>query len=223
MIVLGVITVALAITVVVQAVEILRPNTKILWGSISEALAAFGTLLAVGVALWQSTIIRRQAEEQIRVQQGIADAERLRQDTQLVNEVVRLIDDHVQALMRLTTIAVDAAKQTNQSDREASIRSALNEVERTQLALNLQHREAQMLIRDKQLQIILGGVVEHGIMIQYPLDRLVASVRDGGVVDTIGLPLAAGRLMRVTVKTMAYTANGVLLDLNDEDLDSTTP
>lgn len=34
------------------------------WGNVPEALAAFGTVLAVVVALWQSNVIRRQAEQE---------------------------------------------------------------------------------------------------------------------------------------------------------------
>lgn len=56
-------TLCLAIVVAIQAIAVRHTYTTIDWGSVSDAFAAFGTLTAVGVALWQSVVIRRQAKE----------------------------------------------------------------------------------------------------------------------------------------------------------------
>lgn len=97
----GVVTVALTITVVVQAIEIMLPHTKVLWGSISEALAAIGTLLAVGVALWQSSVIRRQAEH---------DA----------SDTARRFAAEIEAANNRTIQEVEAAEQRSQRELEAA-------------------------------------------------------------------------------------------------------
>lgn len=49
---------------VLQALQLLRVHPKIDWGSVSDAFAAAGTILAVVVALGQSVIVRRQAEQE---------------------------------------------------------------------------------------------------------------------------------------------------------------
>lgn len=63
-VVLGIAAASLLLTVAVQAVELHRRYPLTNWGTVPEAFAAVGTVLAVVVALWQSTVIRRQAERE---------------------------------------------------------------------------------------------------------------------------------------------------------------
>ncbi|WP_197373468.1 hypothetical protein [Mycolicibacterium baixiangningiae] len=116
----GVVTVALTITVLAQAIEILQPHTKVLWGSISEALAAIGTLLAVGVALWQSVVIRRQAQEDAREAAG-----RLQRELDAANERTRQ--------------EVEAAEERSRRDLLAADERHRAELESHQALSNLQH------------------------------------------------------------------------------------
>lgn len=60
--VFGILTVSLIPLVALQTFELHQQNPITNWGNVPEAFAAVGTLLAVVVALWQSTVIRRQAE-----------------------------------------------------------------------------------------------------------------------------------------------------------------
>lgn len=61
--VFGILTVSLIPLVVLQTFELHQQYPITNWGNVPEAFAAVGTLLAVVVALWQSTVIRRQAEQ----------------------------------------------------------------------------------------------------------------------------------------------------------------
>jgi hypothetical protein len=55
---------ALLVVVVVQAIEVHRSYPITSWGNVADGFAAVGTFLAVVVALWQSVIVRRQAEHE---------------------------------------------------------------------------------------------------------------------------------------------------------------
>jgi hypothetical protein len=118
-VIFGAVTVALIITVVLQAVEILQPHTKVLWGSLSEALAAIGTLLAVGVALWQSVVIRRQAKDD-----ATEGADRFKAEIEAANE--RTIQE-VEAAERRSQRELDAAAKRHEAELETQ-----REVARTQ-------------------------------------------------------------------------------------------
>ena len=62
--VFGIATAVLILLLVKQAVELHGRYTITNWGNVAEALGAAGTLLAVAVALWQSIVIRRQAQQE---------------------------------------------------------------------------------------------------------------------------------------------------------------
>ncbi|MEE2851449.1 MAG: hypothetical protein VX424_02210 [Actinomycetota bacterium] len=59
----AVLALILVLIVVKQTVELHGHYTETNWGNVAEAFGAAGTLLAVVVALWQSLVIRRQAEQ----------------------------------------------------------------------------------------------------------------------------------------------------------------
>lgn len=62
--VFGIATAVLILLLVKQAVELHGRYTITNWGNVAEAFGAAGTLLAVAVALWQSIVIRRQAQQE---------------------------------------------------------------------------------------------------------------------------------------------------------------
>lgn len=75
-------TACLILIVVLQTVELHRRYPLIQWGSVAEAFAAGGTVLAVAVALWQSIVIGRQAK-----QEGIEAAQRFERELTSAREL----------------------------------------------------------------------------------------------------------------------------------------
>lgn len=61
---LGLLSVGLGAIVVMQAIDLHRTLPGISWGNVSEAFGAAATFLAVAVALWQSNVVRLQAEKE---------------------------------------------------------------------------------------------------------------------------------------------------------------
>jgi hypothetical protein len=57
------IVLVLLVVVVIQAIALHHTYPITSWGNVAEGFAAVGTFLAVVVALWQSVIVRRQAEQ----------------------------------------------------------------------------------------------------------------------------------------------------------------
>ena len=60
----AILTLILILIVVKQIVELHGQYTETNWGNVAEAFGAAGTLLAVVVALWQSTVIQHQPERE---------------------------------------------------------------------------------------------------------------------------------------------------------------
>jgi hypothetical protein len=109
--VFGVAVVALIVLVVIQAVAIRRSYTEIPWGSVSEGFGAVGTVLAVAVALWQSVVIRRQANED-----AIAAAKRFQDEVDAAN--ARTVQE-VDAAERRSQVELAAAAERHKVELDA--------------------------------------------------------------------------------------------------------
>lgn len=77
----AVVAVAAAAVAVVIVIWVHPQHFSAAWGTVPDALAAFGTLCAVIVALWQSTVVRRQTQAE-----GIDAAKRLQNELAAANE-----------------------------------------------------------------------------------------------------------------------------------------
>lgn len=61
-VVFGTSTALLVVVAVIQSLDLQRKYPWVSWGTVPESFAAVGTVAAVAVALWQSVVIRKQAE-----------------------------------------------------------------------------------------------------------------------------------------------------------------
>ena len=137
----GITTACLVLLVVLQAVELHQEYRNTTWGSVAEGFAAVGTVLAVAVALWQSTVVRRQAE-----QEATEAANRFQRELDAANDRHRAELEAQRELARVQVEAqVELARVQRVYLREQEFKLALIRVSR---AANAYTHELATLIEE---------------------------------------------------------------------------
>jgi hypothetical protein len=131
-VVFGALSLALLVIGVCQSLNLLERYPVIEWGSLGDAFAAAGTLLAVIVALWQSVVLRRQAKDEAK---GAAD--RFQAEIDAANH--RTIQE-VEAAERRSQRELDAATKRHEAELATQ-----REVARTQ-RIHLREQEFKVAV-----------------------------------------------------------------------------
>ncbi|UNB50134.1 hypothetical protein [Mycolicibacterium sp. YH-1] len=195
--VFGIATVCLIALTVIQAVAIHQTYTVISWGSVSEGFAAVGTLLAVGVALWQSVVIRRQAAEQVEVQQGIARAERKRLDGEVLIGVYDAIRTYVEASGYLSGAV--AAEQDGDDSAFPEIQTVIDNAEDSFQELLEKTERAMIVIGDQRVVNALSGIAAYCLAEDLPHHNLIEAARQGDVAKASEVAARAAELLKIMV------------------------
>lgn len=154
----GITTVPLLVVVVIQAVALRQTYPLVSWGSVSEALGAVGTLLAVGVALWQSVVIRRQAADQLQAQRHAARVERYQRDAQTFAELGEGVGRYIEALTDLLVVTDPELAWRSYSERSERISLIEGELKQAGVALEKLLARLRILPLNPHISSAIDGI-----------------------------------------------------------------